>query len=159
MQTSHVFRRGIWDSVWLSHIPKATCLISRTTEVGHQDGHNWKRISNGGIRYEWIVKYFWTERVSCWETSQWGEKKERREKNHHGLCIRSSGHSWHTFHSPSIARLSSTPRWHFLCYFTLLLSKNRVLTCLILTSSLASPSPCLRAQLTSQNVGSNGYGR
>lgn len=81
------------------------------------------------------------DRISCWETSQGGKKKEEREKNHYGLCTPSAGHSWHTFHSPGIAGLSSTPRWHFLCYFTLLLSKNRVLTCLILTSSLASPPP------------------
>ena len=144
-------------------------MVKSHTQSHMLHKHNWdgtpgwsqlKKISNGGICYEWIMKYFWTERISCWEASQWGEKKEGREKNQHVLCIPSAEHSWHTFHSHSIAGLSSTQCWHFLCYFTLLLSKNRVLTCLILTSSLASPSPdSLHAQLTSQNVGSNGYGR
>lgn len=157
MRTSHFIRRGIRDSIWLSHIPKATCLTSSKTEMGHQDGHDWKRISNGGIRYEWIVKYLRTEFPVEKQVSE--VKRRKEEKRTHMVCVSPPRGTRHTVHSPGIAGLSSTPRWHFLCYVTLLLSKNRVLTCLILTSSLASPSPCLRAQLTSQNVGSNGYGR
>lgn len=51
------------------------------------------------------------------------------------------GDSRHTFHSHDNPSLSGTQRWHFLCYCTLLLSKNCVFVCLILTSNLSFPSP------------------
>lgn len=43
VRTPHSIRRGIWDAIWLCHIPKATCFISSTTEMGHLDGHNCKK--------------------------------------------------------------------------------------------------------------------